>query len=256
VAEVAEVAEWSVAEVARLSGVTSRTLRHYDAIGLLPPARVGANGYRYYGRAQLLRLQQVLLLRDLGLGLDAIAEVLDGRSDRRAALRRHARWLEEERDRLARLATTVARTLAELDGGRSMTAEQLFDGFDPERQARYEREIAERYGEETVTETRRRTAGWGREQYAQVAREYDEVEGRMADLLEQGVPAGDPRVLDVLDEHHAVVARFWTPDAESYPGLGRVYAEDPRFRERYEARRPGLAEYLRDAMAAYAQARL
>ena len=87
---------WSIVEVARMAGVSSRTLRHYDSIGLLPPAFVGANGYRYYEREQLHRLQQILLLRELELGLPQIARILDGQQDRIAALRAHQRWLEEE----------------------------------------------------------------------------------------------------------------------------------------------------------------
>jgi len=98
---------WSIAEVARMSKVTSRTLRHYDDVGLVRPAYIGSNGYRYYRDEQLLRLQRVLLLRELGLGLNAIAEVLDGQCDQVSALRRHERWLHDERARLGRLAQTV-----------------------------------------------------------------------------------------------------------------------------------------------------
>src|SRR4051794_35246044 len=103
---------WSISEVARMSKVTSRTLRHYDRIGLLTPARVGSNGYRYYEAAQLRRLQQILLYRELGLGLEAIADVLGGQLDEVEALRRHHAWLLVEGDRLQRLAGTVARTIA------------------------------------------------------------------------------------------------------------------------------------------------
>jgi len=98
---------WSIAEVARMSKVTSRTLRHYDDVGLLRPAYVGSNGYRYYEQEQLLRLQRVLLLRELGLGLGAIAEVLAGDRDQVAALRQHERWLHSERDRLGQLVEQV-----------------------------------------------------------------------------------------------------------------------------------------------------
>ena len=92
--------DWSIQEVARLAGTTSRTLRHYDDIGLLEPARIGSNGYRYYDRAALVRLQRILLLRELGLGLPAIAEVLDGQRDESRALARHLDWLRQEQDRL------------------------------------------------------------------------------------------------------------------------------------------------------------
>src|SRR5262245_46149144 len=102
---------WSIAQVARMSKTTSRTLRHYDEIGLLTPARVGRNGYRYYEREQLLALQRILIMRELGLGLDAIAEIVNDGRDQVEALRMHHAWLLAERDRFDTLAGTVARTI-------------------------------------------------------------------------------------------------------------------------------------------------
>ena len=107
--------EWSIVDVARMSGITSRTLRHYDDIGLLRPAGTGSNGYRRYGQDELLRLQRILVLRELGLGLPEIAAVVDERRDRVEALREHHERLLAERDRLSRVAATVARTIAELE---------------------------------------------------------------------------------------------------------------------------------------------
>jgi len=123
---------WSIVEVARMSSVPSRILRYYDRVGLLKPAYLGSNGFRYYQREQLLRLQRLqrlLLLRELGLGSGALAEVLDGQRDQVDALRRHERWLHGERDRLSRLAATVARTLQQLQGGPPLTPPELFEGF-------------------------------------------------------------------------------------------------------------------------------
>lgn len=124
---------WSIQQVARLSGVTARTLRYYDEIGLLRPARVGANGYRYYEREQLLRLQQILLLRELGLDLTTIRGVADAEQDPVDTLRDHRRGLLDERERLHRLAGTVAVTIAHLQGGTDMPAENLFQAMTPER---------------------------------------------------------------------------------------------------------------------------
>ena len=98
----AEATDWSIQEVARLAGTTSRTLRHYDDVGLVPPSRIGANGYRYYDEAALLRLQRVLLLRELGLGIPAIADVIAGQRDDCEALRRQLAQLRQEQERLAR----------------------------------------------------------------------------------------------------------------------------------------------------------
>jgi DNA-binding transcriptional MerR regulator/ADP-ribose pyrophosphatase YjhB (NUDIX family) len=124
---------WSIQQVARVSGVTARTLRYYDEIGLLCPARVGANGYRYYERDQLMRLQQILLLRELGLDLATIGGVVDAEHDPAEALRRHHRRLLDEWGRLHRLAATVATTIEHLEAGTDMPAENLFEAMTPER---------------------------------------------------------------------------------------------------------------------------
>ncbi len=137
---------WSIAEVARMSKVTSRTLRHYDDVGLLAPAYVGRNGYRYDEQEQLLRLQQVLLLRGLGLGLGAITEVQAGDRDQVAVLRQHERWLHSERGRLGQLADTVSRTIRQLQGEDQMTAPELFEGF-ADRQAQLEDDLVTEHGE-------------------------------------------------------------------------------------------------------------
>jgi DNA-binding transcriptional MerR regulator len=250
---------WSTAQVARMSGVTSRTLRHYDDIGLLRPATVGGNGYRYYERGQLLRLQQILVLRDLGLGLDAIARVVNDGASAVEQLRHHHGWLTAERDRFDRLARTVARTIEELAGGEKVSTEKLFEGFDAERQARYEAELVDRYGDdvtEHIAQSKRRMAGWTPERSARVGSEWAGFGPRLVALIEAGAEVDDAGVQEVIGEHYRWVTNFWTPDRESYPGLGRTYADAPDFRVRFDAQHPRLAEFLRDAMAAYARASL
>lgn len=137
---------WSIAEVASMSKVTARTLRHYDDIGLLRPAYVADNGYRYYEQQQLLRLQRLLLLRELGLSLATIADVLDGQRDEITALQEHARWLNDERERLSRLALTLSRTIHHLEGGPQMSAPELFEGF-AERKTQLEDDLAHQHGD-------------------------------------------------------------------------------------------------------------
>ena len=249
---------WSIQDVARLAKVSSRTLRHYDAIGLLVPARVGSNGYRYYDRPQLMRLQHILLLRELGVGLAAIAEVLDGERDELDALRAHHRRLQTERDRLARLADTVARTIVERQGGTKMAAEELFAGF-AQKRAELESELVDRYGEEVreqFAESGRRTRGWTTEDYASAGQYWTDLEARILARLRAGARPVDPEVQELIDEHHTAVARFWTPTRDSYAGLGRLYVDHPEFRSRYDALHPDLAEYLRDAIDVYARTRL
>jgi DNA-binding transcriptional MerR regulator len=245
---------WTIAEVARLSQVTARTLRHYDAIGLLRPAGTGPGGMRHCEREQLLRLQRILLLRDLGLGLDAIASVIDDQDQRgtRQVLARHHAWLLAESERLATLARTVERTVEELSGGVEMQAEELFEGFD---QARYAAEAEERWPEQ-YAESKQRTAGWTKQDFAAAAREGVDLARRFAALAEEGAPVEDPRVQEAVADHYEAVSKFWTPNAAAYRGLGELYVADDRFREYYDKHRAGTAEYVRDAIAVYASANL
>ncbi|MGH3738795.1 MAG: MerR family transcriptional regulator [Micromonosporaceae bacterium] len=247
---------WSTAQVARMSGVTSRTLRHYDEIGLLPPARIGGNGYRYYEQAQLLRLQEILVLRQLGLGLDTIAEIVQDGRDRVDALRVHHRALLAERDRFARLAGTVARTIEELEGGerQMVKVEHWFDGFDAQTEAQLEEEAAERWGADVVRTAKQ---SYQKADKEQLKREWAENLTALVELVEAGLAPDDPQVFDVFDGHYRwLSAGHWTPDRESYTGLGNLYADEPRFRRNFDATDPRLAEFLRTAMAAYARARL
>lgn len=242
-----------------MSGVTSRTLRHYDEIGLLRPARTGGNGLRYYEREQLLRLQQIMLLRDLGVRLEVIGKIVNDGAGLVEQLRRHHAWLLAERDRFHRLAGTVARTIDELEGGERMSTERLFEGFDAERQARYEAELIERVGEaaiEHIEGSKRRMAGWGPERSERIQRQWAGFGPRLVELITAGVPVDDPRVQEIIGEHYRWVCNFWTPNRESYPGLGQLYADAPDFRVQFDAQHPRLAEFLRDAMAAYARANL
>ena len=144
--------EWSIQEVARLAGTTSRTLRHYDAIGLLDPARIGTGGYRYYDSAALVRLQRILLLRELGLGLPQIAEVLERPASVDDALAQHLAWLREEQQRLDRQIASVEATLHSHEKGEEPMAEQMFDGFD---HTAHKDEVIERWGEQAYADSDR-----------------------------------------------------------------------------------------------------
>jgi DNA-binding transcriptional MerR regulator len=247
---------WSIAQVAKMSKVTSRTLRHYDEIGLLPPAWVGGNGYRYYEQEQLLRLQQILVMRELGVGLDAIKEIVQQGRDRVEVLRMHRGWLLAERDRFARLARTVTRTIEELEGGENVTSmEHWFEGFDAAKQEELQEEARQRWGAEQVDAVKFK--GTAKEWWQTEGKKWAEQLGAVIALIDAGHEPGDAEVLDVLDGHYRWLAGgYWTPDRESYTGLGDLYADDPRFRANFDKTDPRLAEFLRQAMAAYAQARL
>ncbi|MGW1109015.1 MerR family transcriptional regulator [Streptomyces sp. NPDC002540] len=250
---------WSIADVARMSGVTSRTLRHYDEIGLLPPAWIGSNGHRYYEEADLLRLQQILLMRELDLGLREIQAVLDSQVDQLAALREHHRRLLAERDRLETLARTVGRTIAELEEGKDNSdmakinrPENLFEGLEP---SRHEAEARERWPEQWE-QSQRAIAGMTAQGMEQWQREVTAQMIRMAEFMVAGTLVADPAVQAEVETHYQDVCRFWTPCAAAYKGLGQTYVDDPQFRTNFDRIADGLAIYQRDAMAAYADARL
>jgi MerR family transcriptional regulator, thiopeptide resistance regulator len=154
------VKELTVKQLAAISGVTVRTLHHYDEIGLLKPASVGANGYRYYGRPELLRLQRILFQRELGVPLNEIGELLElEEKDQLGAMLQHRERLRVEGARLAVLIDTIDRTIASIRGETNMSSAELYKGFSPEKQAGYEKWLVEHQGErvrETIESSRRR----------------------------------------------------------------------------------------------------
>ncbi|MFF2045091.1 MerR family transcriptional regulator [Kitasatospora sp. NPDC058170] len=250
--------DWPISEVARMSGVTARTLRHYDETGLLPPARIGANGYRYYEEHQLLLLQQILVLRALGLGLPAIGRILAAQVDEVAALRDHHRRLLAERDRLDALADTVSRTIAELEQSRKdgdpMTVnrpENLFEGIRP---TQYEESL--RDFPELAEEARRRTSAMSEAEIEAGQRERTAQMIRLAELLAAGTPADADPVQAEIDAQYRAVSELRAVTAEEYRTIGRSCVENEHWRAAYEAITPGLAAYQRDAIDTYATTRL
>ena len=244
---------WSISEVARLSGVTTRTLRHYGAIGLLEPIGVAPGGRRLYGHDELLRLQEILVLRELGVDLATVAEMLVVPVSRTVLLRRHHERLVAERDRFDRLAATVASTIESLEGGHDMAAKDIYAGFD---HSRYEAEARQRWGDPTVDTANDAWSRLGPDGQAAFQREGQAINEALAAHMGAGVPVQDERVQALVARHHAQVAGFWTPDAASYRGLGEMYVADPRFTATYDAVAPGLAVYLRDAIGHFASTRL
>lgn len=246
--------QWSIQQIARIAGTTSRALRHYDDIGLVPPASTGRNGYRYYDQASLVRLQRVLLLRELGLGLPAIAEVIDGQQDAAAALGAHAQWLRQERQRLDRQIAAVEKTMRATEGGESLMAEEMFDGFD---HTKHRDEVTERWGADAYE---RSDAWWrgldaaGRSQWKQ---RTEQLQRDWRDAATRGIAADGAEAQELAERHVAWLTGIpGTPaaapdgDVAAYVlGLGDMYVADPRFAAHYGGA-PG-AEFVRDALRAY-----
>jgi MerR family transcriptional regulator, thiopeptide resistance regulator len=175
--------------------------------------------------------------------------------DEAAALREHRARLRAERLRLDALLATVDRTIDHLEKGTPMSTEDVFaglPGYDAEQQQEYEREAAGRWGQDAVDSSRARISGWTRGDAAASMEEHAALSRDLAGLMAEGASVQDPRVQAAVARHHAWVSRFWTPDADAYEGLGRMYADDERFAATYDAFAPGLAVFLRDAIAVYA----
>lgn len=252
----------TVGEVARLSGLSVRALRHYDEIGLLKPLTVGENGYRYYGPDELLRLQQILLQRELGVPLEEIRRALDAPDfDRLAALEAHRDRLAAEARRYADLVKTLDQTLAALKGDGQMDETAMYKGFDPKKQAEHEAWLVDRYGEGVraeIDESKARTKAWKQADFDAAQAEVEAIEAEMAQALAAGLPADSQAVGAIVARLHAWVARSWKtpPDANAFAGLAQLYSDNPDFRARYEGRAAGLTEYLSEAMRVFARTHL
>ena len=253
---------YTVKQVAKLSGVSVRTLHHYDEIGLLKPDSVGANGYRYYGQDELLRLQQILFHRELGFPLDEIRQVLDAPDfDRMAALKAHRARIEAETRRYRRLVRTIDETLAALQGATTMDDKAMYKGFDPKRQAQHEAELVGRFGEKVrpvIEQARAVVAKTTQADFDAKQAEFAVIETALAKALADGAPADSGEVQALVRRLHTWVGGWWgaEPTRERFVGLAGFYVEHPEFRARYEAKAAGLSEYLAAAMKAFAEREL
>jgi DNA-binding transcriptional MerR regulator len=245
----------NVGEVAALAGVTVRALHHYDRIGLLSPSGRTPTGYRQYSAADLDRLHQVLLYRELGFRLEEVTTLLDSPdADPEAHLRRQHRLL---RDRLERTQAMVAAVEKELEArsmGISLTPEERFEVFGEHDPARYEAEVEEHWGEtEAYAQSKRRTAAYSKEDWVRIKAEGADVEARFAAALKDGVPADSDHAMDVAEEHRQQISRnFYDCPPQMHARLGRMYVEDERFTAHYEQIAPGLAHYVSTAVQANA----
>lgn len=240
----------TVRQVAKAARISVRTLHHYDAIGLLKPAHVGANGYRYYGRTELLRLQQILFYRELGLALGEIGSILDDPAfDPLAALRSHRTALTVRIDQYRDLI----RTIASLEKDETMEDGDYYAGIAPETRERWEREAIGFWGEDAVRAAREKARGFSKEQVAAIQTEMEAIRGDFQRLFADGAEPGSAAAQAVTARHYAWVCHSWTPDAAAFKGLGRLYVENPEFRGTYDdGALPGTAAFIAEAMAIYA----
>ncbi|MGC4942205.1 MerR family transcriptional regulator [Kribbella sp. DT2] len=250
--------EYSVSQVAAMSGLSARTLRHYDDIGLLTPARTAVNGYRWYGRAELIRLQRILLLRRLRMPLPAIDATLADEARAAAELRDHRARIAADRAELDEILGVIDRTVNrlsadELDQNDEFLADLALGrhGLQEDLRQRYGRGVDAHF--ETAAAV---TAEWAKDDYDQAAEQHRDLLGRMAALLHEGIHPGDDRALDLVDEHYRAIRALWPADATAYRELGRLIVENADQRAMVAAVDPQLPPWLRAAIETYATQRL
>lgn len=246
--------DWSIQDIARLSGATSRTLRHYDDIGLLPPTRIGSNGYRYYDEHALARLQRILLLRELGLGLPAIAEVLEGQTSNTDALTTHLQWLQQEQQRLDRQIGAIETTIRKLKGGEQLMAEEMLDGFD---HTQYKDEVEQRWGKDAYAKSDAWWRGLSADDKASWKVRVEKLGSDWIAAAASGI-APDSEDAQALAKRHVewLTSVPGTPGANKdyVIGLGEMYVADDRFGANYGGTEG--AALVRDALRVYAEANL
>lgn len=254
------MADYTVKQVAQMSGVSVRTLHYYDEIGLLAPSHIGANGYRYYARPALLRLQQILFYRDLGMPLGDIANTIDDPNFNQVeALEMHRVRLTAELDRHRRLIRTIDTTINELRGDKTMQNSNPFQGFSPEKQQAYEKELVDRYGAEAqagIDNSKVKMSKMSAAQMAATKIEGNAINKELVVLIDQGAVVEDAAVQVLIERHHKWVSNFWTPNKEAYIGLGQLYTDHADFRAFYDKYDRRLVGFLAEAMRVYAEVSL
>ncbi len=238
---------YTIKQIADLAGVTTRTLRYYDEIGLLSPAETGDNGYRYYDQGSLLRLQQILFFRELDLPLKDI-QLFMSRPDFNllSALAKHRSSLQTRAKRLDKLIDTIDQTIAAIKGERAMTAKGYFEGFD---ETQYEEEARERWGKTSqFAESRKKWASYSEDQKEAIKAQGGRLTVRMVSEDPSASP-DDPDVQAAIGEYHAYINEyFYTCEVGFLRGLADGWVEDPRFTINYERVREGGAAFVREAV--------
>ncbi|MFB3165411.1 MerR family transcriptional regulator [Neobacillus sp. 179-J 1A1 HS] len=248
--------EYTIQKLASLAGVSTRTLRYYDEIGILKPARINSSGYRIYGQEEVNRLQQILFYRELGVGLDSIKEIVTAPTfDGAKALREHREKLLEKREQLDLLITNVDKTIALTEGRITMSNKEKFEGFKKkmveDNEKKYGKEIRDKYGKENVEASNAKVMNMTEEQYQEVTALAEQIHTTLAEAFKIGDPAGE-LAQKAADLHKQWLTYYWKDySKEAHAGLAQMYVDDERFTAYYDKEQPGTAVFLRDAIHIY-----
>lgn len=246
--------EWSIQQLAAAAKVTSRTLRHYHDIELLEPSRIGSNGYRYYDEDCLVRLQRILLLRQLGLDTTTIRQVLEGQQGETAALRTHVELLEVERARLERQIAAVVTTIERRQEGQPVMATEAFEGFD---HTQHRDEVVERWGQDAWESGDRWWRGMSAEDQEAFGQAHRDIARDYGVARRAGRSADSDVVQAIAQRHYDWLVSSYQgtrPGKEWIDNLSQMWVEDPRFAANYADEVGPYADFVRDAMQTYAAA--
>ncbi len=243
-------------KLAEIAGVSTRTIRYYDEIGILKPARVNSSGYRIYGKAEVDRLQQILFYREFEVGLDDIKKMITKHSfDGKAALREHRDKLIAKRNQIDILLSNIDKSLEAAEGRNIMSDKEKFEGFKQklidENEQKYGEEIRQKYGEKVVNESNSKFMNMSQEKYQEFEKLGQDVNDALLAAMETNNPAGE------LGQKAAELHRQWLSftwssySKAAHAGLANMYVQDERFKAYYDKLQQGAAEFLRDAILIY-----
>jgi len=248
--------EYTVQKLGKLAGISTRTLRYYDEIGILKPARINSSGYRIYGQEEVDRLQQILFYRELGVSLTDIKNIINESSfDGFNALVEHRQKLLEKRNQIDLLIANVEKTIAVKSGGIKMSNKEKFEGFKQklidENEKKYGKEIREKYGDEEINKSNAKLKGMSEKEYAEVSSIAEDVMSTLEAAFKTGDPSGE-LAQKTAELHRKWISYYWSSySKEAHAGLAQMYVDDERFTAYYDAKQPGMATFLRDAIFIY-----
>lgn len=248
--------EYTVQSLAKLAGISTRTLRYYDEISILKPARINSSGYRIYGQHEVDKLQQILFYKELGVDLENIKNIIFSPTfDEESALLEHHEKLLEKRKQLDLLIKNVEKTIAKKEGRIEMKDKEKFEGFKKnmidENENKYGEEIRKKYGNESVDESNRKLMNMTQEQYDEVTKLSEEFMKVLAEAFKLGDPSSE-LAQKAAEMHKQWLTYFWKEySKEAHAGVAQMYVEDERFTEYYDKEQKGTAAFLRDAILIY-----
>lgn len=248
--------EFTINKLGKMAGVSTRTLRYYDEIGLLKPKRLSSSGYRMYDQEKVDMLQQILFYRELGFRLDKIKKIVISSSfDRQEALSEHLNALVAKRNQLNMLIANVEKTIAASKGETTMLDQEKFEGFKQkiidENEKKHGAEIRTKYGNDRIDESNSKIKGMSQEQYNEVEKLSLKLNRTLKLAFETADPAGE-LATEACELHKKWLMCFWgSYSKEAHMSLAQIYVDDPRFTEYYDKIAPGCAKFLRDAIMIY-----